>query len=172
MSDEIQQNPEIDASLAEPVDESPQETIPEVRLLPVDRENWKDCVNLSVPIEQEAFIAENWYSLLQWTFEENLFPYCIYADEVMVGFLMYGLDPDTHRWELSRLMIDGSRQRKGYAKAALALLLDIVRERLGNITFYTSVDPENEGATNLYQSAGFEKTGEVMWEEDVMKIML
>lgn len=144
----------------------------EIRLLPVDRENWNACVDLSVSIEQESFVAENWYSLLQWKFSENLYPYCVYDGDAMVGFVMYGLDPDTNRWELNRLMIDEKHQRKGYGKAALSILLDMVRERLGNIAFYTSVDVDNEAAVSLYETVGFEKTGEVMWEEDVMRISL
>jgi diamine N-acetyltransferase len=143
-----------------------------IQLRPVDRENWRKCVDLSVSGAQEHFVAENWYSLLEWKFGDDLFPYCVYAGETVVGFLMYGLDTESRRWGLWRFMIDVNHQGKGYGNAALALLIKLARDKLGEISFYTSVDPENEGAFRLYSNAGFEKTGEVMWEEEVMRIEL
>ena len=146
-----------------------------IQLRPVDSQNWKACVDMSVTSEQEEFVAENWYSLLQWKFSENpenMHPYCIYADDVVVGFIMYGLDTETYRWILLRFMIDAKHQGKGYGKAALLRLLDKVREKMGNITFYACVEPDNDLALRLHEGVGFEKTGEVMWHEDVMKIML
>ncbi|MCL2702696.1 MAG: GNAT family N-acetyltransferase [Defluviitaleaceae bacterium] len=149
--------------------------LPEVQLRPVDSHNWKACVDMSVTSAQEEFVSENWYSLLQWKFSErpeNIYPYCIYSDGVMVGFIMYYLDPETHRWILLRFMIDAKHQGKGYGKAALLRLLENVRDSLGNIAFYTCVEPHNDVVIALYESVGFEKTGEVMSHEDVMRIIL
>jgi diamine N-acetyltransferase len=140
-----------------------------IQLRPVDRENWRKCVDLSVSGAQEHFVAENWFSLLEWKFGDELYPYCVYADETVVGFLMYGLDPESRRWGLWRFMIDVNHQNKGYGNAALAKLLELVRDKLGEVSFYTSVDPENETAFRMYENAGFEKIGEIMWDEEVMK---
>lgn len=49
----------------------------------------------------------------------------------MVGFLMYDLDPETKRMEMSRLMIDQRFQGKGYAKKAILKLLNLMREKYG-----------------------------------------
>ena len=146
-----------------------------LQLRPVDSQNWKDCVDMSVTSEQEEFISENWYSLLQWKFSEtpeNMHPYCIYADGVVVGFIMYNLNLENHRWNIERFMIDARHQSKGYGKQALLRLLDTVREHLGNIAFYTAVEPDNETAIKLYESIGFEKTGEVICHEEVFRIIL
>ncbi len=78
----------------------------------VDKENWEGCADLSVSEDQKFFVAPNWYSILQSKFEENIYTLCIYDNETMVGFLMYDIDPDTNRWELSRLMIDKRYQKK------------------------------------------------------------
>ena len=138
----------------------------------VDKENWEDCVDLVVSTEQKSFVAPNWYSILEAKFEEDIYPLCIYDDETMVGFLMYDLDPETNRWELSRLMIDKKYQSKGYGRIALNQLLSILKEKLGHIKFYTSVEPENLVAKKMYESIGFKLTGEIMWEEEVMVIDL
>jgi len=61
-------------------------------------------------------------------------PYAIYADSVMVGFIMYGflkqgIDEayDENCYYLWRFRVDKIHQSKGYAKQALTQLLEIIR---------------------------------------------
>lgn len=49
---------------------------------------------------------------------------------------------------------------------------EVDKEKYGKIKFYTSVEPENVVAKKVYESVGFEKTGEIMWDEEVMIIEL
>lgn len=144
----------------------------EITLKEVDKENWEECVELNVSEEQNDYVAANWYSILQAKFEEEIYPLCIYDGQVMVGFLMYDLDPDTNRMEMCRLMIDHKYQGKGYGRSAVLKLLDLIREKYGKIKFYTSTVPGNTAAQKLYESIGFKKTGEIMWGEVVMAIQL
>ena len=137
-----------------------------------DKENWEECVDLKVSKEQEDFVAPNWYSILEAKFGEELYPLCISDGEVMVGFLMHCLDRDTNRREMCRLMIDHKFQAKGYGKKSISKLLDLIREKYGKIKFYTSTEPNNIVAQKLYESLGFSKTGEIMWDEEVMVIEL
>lgn len=52
----------------------------------------------------------------------------------MVGFLMYDLDSDTKRIEMSRLMIDQKKfQGKGYGKLSISKVFDLIRENYGKI---------------------------------------
>ena len=143
-----------------------------IQLLPVTKENWEACIELEVAEKQREFVAPNYYSILQSIYEDNLYPYVIYDEGTLVGFLMYGKDPDTYRFEMCRLMIDKKYQGKGYGKEAIKQLLDIVTRKYGNILFYTSIEPKNSYALNLYQSMGFKKTGEIMWDEEVLVIEL
>lgn len=138
----------------------------------VDKSNWEACTALSVSNEQKHFVASNWYSILQAKFEADLYPLCIYDGNTMVGFLMYGLDPDTNRMEMCRLMIGEMYQGKGYGKRAIMMLLGIIKDKYGNIPFYTSIEPDNEVAQKVYESLGFRKTGEIMWGEEVLVIKL
>jgi diamine N-acetyltransferase len=138
----------------------------------VDRSNWEECTELCVKEEQNDFVAANWYSILQAKFESDCFPFCIYDDDIMVGFIMYDSDPDTKRLEMSRLMIDIKFQGKGYGKTAVLKLLNLVKEKYGHVKFYTSFEPNNKIAQKLYESVGFNKTGEIMWDEEVMMIQL
>ncbi|WP_082892541.1 GNAT family N-acetyltransferase [Rossellomorea aquimaris] len=90
----------------------------------------------------------------------------------MIGFLMYGVDSETNRMEMSRLMIDQHFQGRGYGKQATKQLLEHIINTYGGIEFYTSAEPENVNAIKLYESLGFKKTGEIMWDEVVLKIQL
>ena len=138
-----------------------------IRLVPVDKDNWEECYCLSVSDEQDNFVADNSYSILQSLYGENLYPMCIYNDDNMVGFLMYDIDPETNRWELSRLMIDKEYQGSGYGRQALIVLLEKLKNELGQINFYTSVEPENKVMKKLIESLDFSATGEIMGEEEV-----
>ena len=138
----------------------------------VDMENWEECIDLKVSEDQKSFVAPNWYSILESKFGEDIYTLCIYDKEIMVGFLMYDIDPDTNRWELSRLMIDKKYQKMGYGRSTMIKLMEELRGKLGEIEFFTSVEPENIVAKNFYKGLGFKETGEIMWDEEVLVIEL
>lgn len=140
----------------------------DMTLRAVDADNWHDCIKLKVSDEQKDYVAENAVSLAQAAYEKQWYPHAIYADDTLVGFLMFGTDQETKRVELCRFMIDQQHQGKGYGKAVLLMLLGLIKIRYGKISFYTSIVPGNEAAKKLYESAGFVMTGEIMWDEQVM----
>lgn len=144
----------------------------DIILREIDINNWEECIDLEVTEEQKKFVATNSYSILQAKFEEEIYTLGIYNKDIMVGFLMYDLDSDTKRMEISRLMIDQKYQGKGYGKKSMLKLLELIKGKYGNIKFYTSIEPENIIAEKLYESIGFKKTGEIMWDEEVMTIQL
>jgi len=143
-----------------------------IRFEEVTRDNWEECIELSVADKQRDFVASNCESIILSKFEENCYPLCIYNDDEMVGFMMYDIDPETRRWELSRLMVDEKHQGNGYAKQALSLLLVHLKEKHGSIMFYTSVVPANKSMKKLIQTLGFIPTDEIMWDEEVFCIRL
>ncbi len=44
--------------------------------------------------EQQTFIASNLYSIAEVQFLDNFYAKGIYFDEKMIGFTMFGIDPD------------------------------------------------------------------------------
>jgi len=143
-----------------------------IKLVPIDKSNWEACAKLKVTEEQTHFVASNAYSVLQSFYEANEFPSGIYADDVMVGFVMYDYDPDDDTWGMCRLMVDHRHQKKGYGRAALKILLEMMRERHGHIRFYTSAVPQNDIAIKMYEEEGFKRTGEIDDGEVVLAIDL
>ncbi|SHH32763.1 diamine N-acetyltransferase [Clostridium collagenovorans DSM 3089] len=143
-----------------------------ILLKKVTRENWYDCSSLEVFKEQEDIVAPNWNSIISSFLWENWNTKCIYDDDKLVGFMMYGVEEETKKLVLVRYMIDKQYQRKGLGKKALYKLFDLIKIEYGNVKFYVSVSSENIPAQKLYESVGFEKSVERMWDEDLMEIQL
>ncbi|MCT4599205.1 MAG: GNAT family N-acetyltransferase [Vallitalea sp.] len=143
-----------------------------IQLKEVTKENWTQCIKLKVAKEQEEFVASNSYSLLQAFYEDGLYPLAIYDNDTMVGFVMYEIDDEDDDMGMCRLMIDKKYQKKGYGREAILKLLDFIKDKYGSVPFYTSFEPENVVADKLYESIGFEKTGEILYGELVAKIDL
>lgn len=78
---------------------------------------------------QERFVAPNSVSIAEAYFCEKAWFQAIYADETPVGFLMLYDDPQKLEYHLWRFMIAESHQGKGYARRAMALLIEHVRRR-------------------------------------------
>ena len=143
-----------------------------ITLREINPANWHECINLSVTESQKKFVASNVYSLAQAKVYPSYTPLAIYHDDEMVGFILYGIDPDNNQMEISRLMVDQRYQGKGCGRAAMTQLLEIIRQDASLSVVYISFVPENKNAEALYLSLGFEHTGEIKDGELVMKRML
>ena len=139
----------------------------------ITEDNYDDCLNLKVSDSQKTFVAANIYSLAQaWVFYKTAYPFAIYADDVMVGFIMMGYYKSKGVYTIWRLMIDERFQGKGHGKAALLLAIKHLNEKYNTDEIYLSVEPDNATAEKLYNSVGFKPTGEVAGSEIVMCLKL
>ena len=80
----------------------------------------------------------------------------VYAGSRMVGFAMYGLDPDDGTVNFLHFMIDGKEQGKGYGKVALDELLRRIHQGYPGQDVWLSLHPQNTATIQLYKSYGFE----------------
>lgn len=138
----------------------------------IDKSNWLKCAELKVSPEQRNFVASNSFSLAQAAYEPDTFPFAIYNNDEMVGFIMYDYDSDIGVWEMCRLMVDERFQGQGIGRAAVEKLLKLVTEELGHIMFYTSAEPTNICAISLYEKMGFKKNGRIVYDEVMMELQL
>jgi diamine N-acetyltransferase len=76
------------------------------------------------------------------------------------------------RYFLWQLLIDPRYQRRGYGHAAMALVMDVVRNSPGGTELFTSVFPGDGGPAPFYRSLGFEPTGEWFENEEVFRLPL
>ena len=159
-----------------------------VRLEKINGKNVWDALSLSVKEDQREFVASNDVSIIEayTTITANgyAFPFGIYDDEQLVGFLMIGFDKDDYwddapdiancNYNLWRLMIDQRYQHKGYGRKAVELALEFIRTfPCGKADYcWLSYEPENVVAKELYASFGFAETGEKDGEELIATLKL
>ena len=143
-----------------------------VTLREITPENFKDCINLKVADQQKTFVAPNVTSIAQSKIYPTVEPFAVYADDELVGFVMFGLDLDDNRYYLVRLMIDEKFQGRGYGKSATLAVIEKMKRVDDCNEIYLSFVPENTGAQRLYESVGFERTGEISEGEIVMRYVI
>lgn len=133
---------------------------------------------LRVRPDQELFVASVSASIAEaaTTPEGNPWYRAIYAGDEPVGFVMLSWDVAPAPgiigpWFLWRLLIDERHQRRGYGRAAMALIVDLVRAD-GAADLLTSYQPGDGEPWPFYRGLGFEPTGELDDHEIVLRLDL
>ena len=93
----------------------------------------------------------------------------VYADEIAVGHVMWGLDDDGSHW-IGGLVVDASQQGRGLGRAVTRTLVDWFRHQDGHWTTRLSYHPDNAVAAGLYASLGFVPTDEMDDDEVVAEL--
>jgi diamine N-acetyltransferase len=141
-----------------------------IQLKEVTRENFWDCIELTVSDDQSAFVTTNAVSIAQSKVQPECIPLAVYDDETMVGFVMYCIDEDDGEYWIYRMMIDKKYQSKGYGRKAFQKLLEIIKEDKTHHTIFLGVHKESIPAVKLYQSFGFTFNGQVFGNEHIMRL--
>lgn len=123
-----------------------------VELIPLDRFNWEECLNIQIPPEQEAFVPPILYSLAQAKFE-SLTPYGIRYSGKMVGFMMHG-EFSGICW-LSRVIVDVEYQNQGIGASAVKEWIKKMAYRVSCREIRTSYAKENYRAAQFFERLGF-----------------
>jgi len=138
-----------------------------VHILPLDRYNWEQVLDIKLNPDQQAFLPPVLYSLAQAKFE-NLTPYGIMADEQMVGLLMYG-EFGGICW-VSRIIVDVNHQRQGVGSRAMQQLLDQLRRKISCREIRSSYAPSNYAAEGFFATLGFEPMDSSLEDEVVVQL--
>ncbi len=143
-----------------------------VELRDITGETVRAICRLEVAPEQTAFVAPNAVSFAEAYFEPKAWFRAIYADNEPVGFAMLSLDPEKPEYYLWRLMIAADRQRRGYGRAALELIVQHVRTLPRAAELLVSWVPAEGGPEPFYRGLGFIPTGEIHEGEVVARLAL
>ena len=131
-----------------------------IKLDEITADNLEVVLKLKVSKEQENFVSTTAYSLAQaYVYRENAYPFAIYADDTLVGFIMFGFYELRNQYTLWKFLIDEKYQNKGYGKMALALGIEYMKKQYDIKEMYTRVAIDNDVAERLYHSVGFQLTG-------------
>ncbi|SCF40321.1 GNAT family N-acetyltransferase [Micromonospora mirobrigensis] len=131
-----------------------------VTLRPVDDDNWRAVADVAPRDDQRAWVAalaaryllladrsEVWTSL------------AVYADETVVGHVMWGVDDDGSRW-IGGMVVDAAEQDRGVGRATVRTLADwLATQDGGPHPVRLSYHPDNTAAARLYTTLGFHPTG-------------
>ena len=131
-----------------------------IKLDEITADNLEVVLKLKVSKEQENFVSTPAYSLAQaYVYRNNAYPFAIYADDTLVGFIMFGFYELRNQYTLWKFLIDEKYQNKGYGKMALALGIEYMKKQYDIKEMYTGVAIDNDVAERLYHSVGFQLTG-------------
>lgn len=133
----------------------------------ITSENFRELASLSVIDDQRNFIESNAYSLSHSIYDGETFK-AIYDNDLMIGFVMYSIDESSKNAWIDSYRIDEHLEDKGYFKSALAKILDIFENEFHCLKIGISEHPENTTAKKLYESLGFNFTGKMVENEEVM----
>jgi diamine N-acetyltransferase len=155
-----------------------------VTLRPITSDNWIACIELAPSEEQQriGFVSSNQLSLAQAYAERWWQPYAIYADETMVGFVLYGrwpaegvaphhthAEPGVHH--VLRYMIDARYQGQGYGRAGMERVIGQIRSEPDVRAITISYDPNNLIMIRLCGRVGFQPTGRLIDDEIEARII-
>ena len=142
-----------------------------IKLKPITKDNIDDVLSLNVRDDQKNYVSSVSDSLAQaYVYSENAYPFAVYYDDILVGFIMMGYYEVKHYYTLWKFLIDCRYQNKGYGRQALELGLAFVKEKFNPPDIYTGVAPGNTVAKRLYESLGFKDTGLIELGMEEMKL--
>lgn len=142
-------------------------------LKPVNIDNWYECTRLKVKPEQlKVFPAPVVYWIAESKYAEDFELRAIYAEGAVVGFIVFCPQPDKddNCW-IPALMIDESHQGKGYGKAAMEELIELMRTS-GCKRIMIGHRPDNYAAGALYESLGFRKVSEEAIDDEIIRLLI
>ena len=144
-----------------------------VELKPITEDNFLDAFNLKLASGQESFVSHPIRSLAQaYVYRDQCQPFGIYAEGVMVGYVMVIFDYDIPEYDIWHMMIDESKQGHGYGRETLDRVIDYIRTKpFGDSNRVAlTCNKENPTAQRLYESKGFAATG--VEDEDEIELAL
>ena len=129
-----------------------------VSLNPVTRENYEEVCNLQLEKQQEDYVADNIWSLVESMFNPTYQTRAIYYNSTPVGFFMWvPTKPD--EVSIWRFMVDKNYQNKGIGRKALQLAIDEIKQTEGLKRIGIYYNPKNPVAKRFYSSFGFVEVG-------------
>ena len=139
-----------------------------INLRKITEDNFLDAFRLKLAEGQEEYVSHPIRSLAQaYVYRDQCQPFGIYDGDEMVGYVMVIYDYDIPEYDIWHMMIDASRQGRGYGSEALRLVLEYIKTKpFGDSNRVTlTCNKDNQVALKVYHKAGFVETGEEDDEE-------
>ena len=127
-----------------------------VSIRPVERTNWRAVAHVGVTESQREFVMPTTYYLALCHYSEQGWrPLAVYLGELVIGFLMWAVDPADGACWLGGIQIDQAYQGHGYGRQAIVTAMRTLAAEQGFHHFALSYQPANTNASRLYATLGF-----------------
>lgn len=129
-----------------------------ISLRDISKSNWHEITQLSVSKEQQKYIANNSYSLVEAIYTDHCVVKGIYANDTPVGLMLYKsmiYDLNSLEYNIIRFMIDARHQNKGFGRKALQLAINHIRAIHQVKKISICYDVNNHVVHEFYKSFGF-----------------
>lgn len=131
-----------------------------VTLREISNNNLEAVLSLEVWDHQKSFVSSTAHALAQaYVNQKTAFPFAIYTDDCLVGFIMLGYYEARKQYTLWKFLIDRRYQNQGYGREALMQGIRYLQKTFHATEIYTGVSLGNDHAKHLYLSIGFQETG-------------
>lgn len=135
-----------------------------IELRKITEEDFHDVLSLELSEEQQQakLVAPNVRSLAEaWLYRENedVFPYAVYNNEELVGFILIDVDEEERAYMIWRMMIDKNHQGKGYGKKLVEKVIEIARQREDMDVLHCNYVVGNDAMKKIVESFGFVSNG-------------
>ena len=115
---------------------------------------------MNASVANADFVDPVAWSLAEaWVFYDDSRPFAIYADDVMVGYVLMYIGEENH--QIINFMIDSRFQKRGYGVAAARLCIEYLCKKCNSSKISLPVEPENIAAQRLWSNVGFEMTDDM-----------
>lgn len=126
-----------------------------IELRTINEDNYIEYLNLKASVANADFVDPVAWSLAEaWVFYDDSRPFAIYADDVMVGYVLMYVGEGNH--QIINFMIDGRFQRRGYGSAAAKLCIEYLSKECNANRISLPLEPDNQVAQKLWSKLGFE----------------
>ena len=130
-----------------------------IELKPVTIDNFWDVIKIKINKEQEKYIPDNIFLIAMSKIIPHCIPLAIYSENIVVGFLMYGLDENKENYWIHIMMIGDKHQGKGYAKESFQKILSEIKKEKSVHKILLAVNKGNINAVKIYEKLGFKFNG-------------
>jgi diamine N-acetyltransferase len=149
-----------------------------VSLRPLSESNRQAVEALRVSPSQERYVSSVTDSLREAAEhpDARALYWAVHAEDTPVGFVMIAdevANPDYIPHYLWKLLIDERYQRQGFGTATLDLIVEYFRARPSVVEWLTTSAAQGDGSPiAFYERYGFERTGEIRFDEVVLRLKL
>lgn len=144
-----------------------------INLRAVTKENWVDMIELEITKKQQDYVALNAESIAASKFYDDYVNRGIYLGDKPVGFIQYfpnHYEGKPNEIYIDQLMIDVQEQGKGYGKAAIALVIDEIKQLKKYSRISICYVEGHDVMKGFFEDFGFHVVDQDEYDETIMEL--